>query len=167
MASYATLAKAVQGLKKIISCFVIERKHRSLKRVALYVVRHLEHTSLTDLATQQCEQIIDGHSLFQREFLVHPTTVEVFGTSLTRSNIAVLECGDIHARDIIYVKGGQLARITGFWQSAPGIITAHCIACELVEGYKYRDSESVVFVQSQTIIDGEFRVALPFLARFR
>ena len=163
-------------MKKIISCFVTERKHRALKRAAMYVFRHLEHTSLADLVTQQCEQIIDGHSLFQREFLVHPSTVEILGQSLTRSRAAILECGNIHARDIIYVVGGQLARITDVWQSASGIITAQCTACELVEGYTYRDSESVLFVQSQTIIDavayrnkadGEFRVVLPFLARFR
>ena len=170
------LAQQYRSMEKIISCFVTERKHRSLKRAALYVFRHLEHTSLADLLTQQCEQIIDGHSLFQREFLVHPTTVEVFGTSLTRSSIAVLECGNIHARDVIYVDGGQLARITGFWRAESGVITAHCTACEHVGGYKYRDSETVIFVKSQTIIDavayrkllgGEFRVALPFLARYR
>ena len=152
-----------------------ERKHRSLKRAALYVFRYLEHTSLADTATQQCEQILDVHSLSQREFLVHPSTVEILGLSLTRSSVAVLECGNIHARDIIYVKGGQLARITDLLQSASGTITAQCTACELVAGHKHRDSESVLFVQRQTIIhavayrnlaDGEFRVALPFLARF-
>ena len=81
----------------------------------------------------------------------------------------------MHARDIIYVKGGQLARITDFWQSEPGIITAQCTACKLVAKDTYRDSDSVLFVQNQTIIDGvayrslgdgEFRVLLPFLARF-
>ena len=81
----------------------------------------------------------------------------------------------MHARDIIYVKGGQLARITGFWQSASGVLTTQCTACELVEEHKYRDSAAVLFVPSHTIIDavayrnladGEFRVVLPFLARF-
>ena len=131
---------------------------------------------MTDLLTQQCEQIIDGHSLFQREFLVRPSTVEILGQSLTRSSVAVLECGNIHTSDIIYVKGGQLARITGFWQSAYGVLPAHCSACERVEENVYRDSVAVSFVGSHTIIDavayrnkadGEFRVALPFLARFR
>ena len=163
-------------MKKIISCFVGERKHRALKTAALYVFRHLEHTSLASLVTQQCDLIIAGHSLLQREFLGNPSTVEIFGVSLTRSKAAVLECGDMHARDIIYVQGGQLARITDFWQSACGLITAQCTACEHVLGHKYRDSKSVVFVPSETIIDavayrllanGEFRVALPFLARFR
>ena len=96
--------------------------------------------------------------------------------SLTRSSIAVLECGNIHARDVIYVDGGQLARIAGFWRAESGVITAHCTACEHVGGYKYRDSETVIFVKSESIIDavayrkllgGEFRVVLPFLARYR
>ena len=169
------LPRQYAAMKKIISCFVTERKHRSLKRAALYVFRYLEHTSLADLVTQQCEQILDGHSLFQREFLVHPSTVEVAGESLTRSSAACLECGNIHARDIVYVKGGQLARITGFWQYETGLLTAQCTECEKVEEHIYRDSASVVFVASHTIIDavayrnkddGEFRVVLPFLARF-
>ena len=169
------LPKQHRVMKRIISCFVTERKHRSLKRAALHVFRYLEHTSLADLVTQQCDQIIDGHSLFHREFLVHPSTVEISGLSLARSSVAVLECGSIHARDIIYVKGGQLARITDFWRSASGVITIQCTACELVDGYTYRDGNSVLFAQSQTSIDaiayrnladGEFRVALPCLDRF-
>ena len=81
----------------------------------------------------------------------------------------------MHARDIIYVKGGQLARITGVCQSASGVLTAQCTACERVEENVYRDSVAVSFVASHTIIDavayrnlgdGSFRVLLPFLARF-
>ena len=115
-----------------------ERKHRSLKRAALYVFRYLEHTSLADLATQQCEQILGGHSLFQREFLVHPSTIEVRGQSTQRASAACLECGNIHARDIVYVKGGQLARVTGFWQYEAGLLTAQCTECENVGEHTYR-----------------------------
>ena len=166
-------------MAKILSCFVTERKHRSLKRAALYVFRYLEHTSLNDLVTQQCEQILDGHSLFQREFLGHPSTVEILGLTLTTSRMAILECGNIHARDIIYVIGGTLARVADFWLSESGIITAQCTACvrvASVAGYTYRDTASVIFVQSHKIIDavayrnlagGDFRVVLPYLARHR
>ena len=163
------------AMKKIISCFVTERKHRSLKRAALYVFRYLEHTSLADLVTQQCEQILDGHSLFQREFLVHPSTIEVGGQSINRSNAACLECGNIHARDIVYVKGGQLVRLTGFWEYEAGLLTAQGTRCYKVGEHKYRDSAAVVFVESHLIIDavayrtrddGDLRVLLPFLARF-
>ena len=152
-----------------------ERKHRSSKRAALYVFRYLEHTSLADLVTQQCEQILDGHSLFQREFLVHPSTVEVAVLSINRASAACLECGNIHARDIVYVRGRQLARITGFWQYESGVLTAECTECEKVAEHIYRDSASVIFVQSHTIIDaiayrnktdGEFRAILPFLSLF-
>ena len=96
--------------------------------------------------------------------------------SLSRSVGAVLECGGLHAGDIIYIAGRKLARITWFWQTKPGVITAQCTACEFVAGSTYRDSDSVLFVQSDTIIDavayrslddGKFRASLPFLARFR
>ena len=165
-----------RAMKKVISCFVTERKHRALKQASLYVFRHLEHTSLANLVSQQCEQIIDGHSLFQRAFLVHPSPVELTGLDLTRSSAAVLDCGGLHSGDIIYVAGGNLARITAFWQSEPGVITAQCTGCELVEGSIYRDSDSVLFVPHDTIVDacayrklrgGDFRVLLPFLARSR
>ena len=165
-----------RAMKKVISCFVTERKHRALKQAALYVFRHIEHTSLASLVSQQCEQIIDGHSLFQRAFLVHPSPVELAGLDLTRSTAAVLDCSGLHSGDIIYVAGGNLARITAFWQSAPGVITAQCTGCELVDGSIYRDSDSVLFVPHDTIVDacayrklggGDFRVLLPFLARFR
>ena len=108
---------------------------------------------MADLLTQQCELIIDDRSLCQRELLVHPSTVEIAGQSLTRSSAACLECGNIHARDIIYVKGGQLGRITGFWQYESGVLTAQCTKCEKVAEHIYRDSASVLFVPSHTIID--------------
>ena len=169
------LPRQYETMKKIISCFVTERKHRSLKRSALYVFRYLEHTSLADLVTQQCEQILDGHSLFQREFLVHPSTIEVGGQNIKRANAACLECGNIHARDIVYVKGGQLVRLTAFWEYKAGLLTAQGTRCYKVGEHKYRDSATVVFVESHFIIDavayrkrddGDLRVLLPFLARF-
>ena len=170
------LPEQYRAMKKVISCFVTERKHRALKQAALYVFRHLEHTTLCSLVSQQCEQILDGHSLFQRAFLVHPSTVVIAGLSLTTSSSAVLECGGLHASDIIYVEGGSLARIVEFWQTEPDVITAQCTGCELVSGSIYRDIDSVIFVQHDTIIDavayrklhdGTFRVLLPFIARFR
>ena len=170
------LPEQYRAMTKVISCFVAERKHRALKQAALYVFRYLEHTSLASLVTQQCEHIIDGHSLFQRAFLVHPSPVVIAGLSLTRSKGAVLECGGLHAGDVIYVEGGDLARITEFWQSEQDVITAQCTGCERVRGSIYRDIDSVVFVHHDTIIDavayrklddGTFRALLPFLARFR
>ena len=165
-----------RAMKKVISCFVTERKHRALKKCALHVFRHLEHTTLNSLVTQQCEQILDGHSLFQRAFLAHPSTVAIEGFSMTTSSSACLECGSLLARDILYIDGGSLARIVEFWQIGPDTIIAHCTRCELVRGSIYRDTDSRVFVQHDTIIDavayrilhdGTFRVILPFLARFR
>ena len=66
-----------RNMKKVIACFVTERKHRALKAAALYVLRHIEHTSLLSLVSQQCELIIEGHSLFQPEFLVNPSPVDI------------------------------------------------------------------------------------------
>lgn len=168
------LPSLYRRLRKVISCFVTERKHKAVKGAALYVFRHLEHTVLADILNQQCEQILDGHSLFQRQFLAHPKTIDVFGHRLNRSSEAVLECGHIYTGDVIYVVGGVVARIMCFWQLAEHI-TAQCHVCEKVDECEYRDGTNVSFVSTDSILDamsyrprpdGSFMVLLPFAARF-
>ena len=49
---------------------VTERKHRLVKSAALFVFRSLEHTTLAHILNDQCEQVIEGHSLFQKRFFI-------------------------------------------------------------------------------------------------
>ena len=62
-------------LGRLLSCFVTERKHREIKAASLHVFRHLEHTVLRDVINKSMEQILDGHDLYTKEFLVNPTAV--------------------------------------------------------------------------------------------
>ena len=39
----------MEWLGKLLSCFSTERKHKMIKRAALYIFRHMEHTVLTDI----------------------------------------------------------------------------------------------------------------------
>ncbi len=60
---------------------------------------------------EQCEQIRDGHSLYQRSFLVHPTDCELMGCTLSRSTEAVLVCGHLHTEDVLFMVDGGVSRV--------------------------------------------------------
>ena len=42
-------------LRKLLSCFVTERKHRATKRAALFVFRHIDNTVIKDCDENNCE----------------------------------------------------------------------------------------------------------------
>ena len=168
-------------LRKAISCFAWERKHRSAKRVAIFVFRHSEHTTLTGMLHEQCEQIRDGHTLFQRSFLVRPMDVQINDSKLVRSTEAVLFCGHLHADDILYTLDGAFARVVYFWQSAASLdggelpIIAQCTLCEKINETVYRDSRVVSCIDEDSIVDAVvykpmsetahcFRVIKPYIA---
>ena len=168
----------IRRLGKVISCFAAERKHRSAKRAALHVFRHLEHTTLADMLNQQCEQILDGHNLFKRRFLAHRLDVEAMGQTFARSTEAVLECGHLHSDDVIYCVDGVVARVRCFWQLADdddAPLVAQCTLCDKLSAILYRDSETVSFIESDSIVDamtykprddGVIRVILPYIAQY-
>lgn len=64
---------------------VTERKHRLVKAAALFVFRSLEHTTLAHILNAQCEQVIEGHSLFQKRFLVRPSHLDISDLRRTSS----------------------------------------------------------------------------------
>ena len=172
------LAKLYARLNKIISCFVTERKHRAVKRRALYIFRHYEHTTLTSIINDQCEQIIEGHSLFKESFLVSPH--EVGGASfLQKSTRAVFKCGEVVFDDIVYIAGGVIARVVCFWEmshESQGIFV-QCNVCKPIAGnkYQYKDSDDVEFFPELSIVGPVsyrpmpygMRVIFPFKAKFR
>lgn len=172
------LAETFKRIQKVMSCFVCERKHRVAKKAALQVFRHIEHVVLATMVNAQCEQMLDGFSLFQKEFLAHPRTVIFFGIGMLRSSEAVLQCGCIHAQDIVYLEGGVVARVRWFWQVSLGSnIVLQCTMCSSVDGqYKYRDSKKLHFTPVDAIVDamiyryigsGVFRIIKPFAAKYR
>ena len=153
---------------------VTERKHKSVKGASLFVFRHLEHTALSSILNAQCEQIIAGHSLFQREFLVSPSSLGLDFAALSRSSSIVLECGHLAVDDIVYIGGGSIARAQCFYE-LNGCFTMQCIKCVHLRGHVYRDGTSVSFVACndivdsvayRTLADNSLRIILPWKARF-
>lgn len=155
---------------------VTERKHKIVKGASLFVFRHLEHTTLSSILTAQCEQIIAGHSLFQKEFLVSPSSLDLDFAAVNRSSSIVLECGQLAVRDLVYIGGGggSNARAECFYE-LNGCFTMQCIKCEHVRGHVYRDGTSVSLIACNDIVepvayrelpDNSFRIILPWKARF-
>ena len=101
-------------LGKLLSCFVCERKHRTVKDNALHVFRHIEHTVLADVINKQCHQMISGIDIFKEQFLVGPRSVtDVPG--LMQSRKAVLAIGSVSAGDILWLIDARCGRITLFY----------------------------------------------------
>ena len=171
------LPNLYRRIQRVISCFVAERKHRSVKKAALHVFRYLEHTALVDVISQQCNQILDGHDLFKPRLLIRPTDFfyEDMNLHVQRSSHAALECGELARDDVIYVHGGMIARIVCFW-SDNDMITAQCHECARVDNdFIYRDTCTVTFIDATAIVDalcfrslddGDFRICLPYKAYF-
>ena len=108
----------IQGmmrLGKLLSCFVCERKHRTVKDSALHVFRHIEHTVVYDLVNKQCEQLFEGVDLFQETFLINPRQVDDI-PFLARSPKAVLKMGSLHTGDIIWIANCRCGRIKTFYE---------------------------------------------------
>lgn len=157
------------------NCKVGERKHRGVKSAALFVFRSLEHTTLASILNAQCEQVIEGHSLFQKQFLVSPSHLDIFDTRCSRSSTIVLECGQVASADVVYICGGAVVRAECFWE-LNGCFTMQCKVCSHVGGHLYRDgtaadsfiacTEIVDTVAYRPLPDGSFRVILPWKARF-
>ena len=122
----------------------------------------------------QCEQVIAGHCLFQKEFLVAPSTMVLFDVPFNRSSKVVLECGELAASDLVYIVGGTVARAQHFLEFN-GCLTMQCIVCARISRNVYKDGNTVSFFSCDDIVDavayrqlsdGSCRVLLPFQARF-
>ena len=99
---------------KLLSCFVTERKHRTVKNAALHVMRYIEHTVLIDVVNQMCEQMVGGHDLFEKMFLVQPKECKLQPDILT-SKKAVLECGAVSHNDVIFFEDFACGRVQAFF----------------------------------------------------
>lgn len=159
---------------KISIAKVTERKHRLVKSAALFVFRSLEHTTLAHILNAQCEQVIEGHSLFQKRFLVRPSHLDISDIRCTRSSTMVLECGMISKDDIVYTRGGFVVRAVCFWE-IQGHFTMQCKMCMQVSGYVYEHTvHPDSFIACDDIVEpmayrpftnGSFRILLPWKAQ--
>jgi hypothetical protein len=107
-------------LGALLSCFVCERKHRFTKKAALHVFRSIDNTVVKEMLSRQCEAIRHGgESLFKKQFLSRPKTLNFAGTILHRASTACLPCGSVSEGDLVWSRSGDsvvVGRVLGFWQ---------------------------------------------------
>ena len=161
-------------LGKLLSCFVTERKHRDIKASALHVFRHIEHTVLADVVNKQCQQMVGGVELFMERFLVSPHFVQG-GNGLHRSRRAVLPCGEVSDKDIVWLRSAQCARVKMFYQSSDPlspIIVDAVVMANIANDPSFLDELIVeqILVDSVEVVDAcvwfydepaQIRVAIP------
>jgi hypothetical protein len=105
----------IEFLWKLLSCFVTERKHRTNKRAALFVVRHMDNAVITDMVNKQCDAVCGNvNSLFSNMFLVSPKEVTLAGMTFERAREAVLPCGMLRIDDLLYVATNIVDRAVCF-----------------------------------------------------
>ncbi len=159
-------------LGKLLSCFVCERKHRTVKDSALHVFRHIEHTVLADVINKQCHQLMhEGHDLFKEEFLVRPR--QVGGVpDLLRSRHAVVHCGGIHVGDVVWCKDGRCGRVHMFYELQGSIVVSLHVYSNAMGDPTMFDEAAItdVFLDAREIVDactwyyidyGVIKVAVP------
>lgn len=109
-------------LGKLMSCFVCERKHRSVKDTALHVFRHIEHTVLADVLNKQAQQMANGDHLSEETFLVAPRSIDGAPANMLRSRGAVLRCGEVRVGDVVGLHGGVCGRVNMFYKAGQSIL---------------------------------------------
>ena len=125
------IVDGIRWLGKALSCFVTERKHRTVKDSALHVFRHIEHTVLADIVNKQCKQMIEGMNLFLQQFLVEPG--ELVGLAgVLRSRTAMLRCGTVRRCDIVWLSDATCGRVNCFYEVG-GQIFSHLSMFESIE----------------------------------
>lgn len=163
---------------KCLSCFVTERKHRLTKKAALHSFRHIEQTVLRDLANRHCQTVSDPMSSLFRQtyFNLKPKVVHLDGIELYWSQSIVTTCGLLKVKDIIYLAGGRVAKVTNFWADATDLdgIYAQVLVYTCIGNSLYNTVAPVSdFVRVVDIVDavawaryedGVIRVILPIIA---
>ena len=105
------LTQNMMHIGRLMSCFVTERKHRSVKAAALHTFRHMEKTVLQDLCNRTVEQMRADDCLYKESYLIGGKSVA--GNDNVRTSLrANLVCGQITATDIVRLKSEEFARVS-------------------------------------------------------
>ena len=168
----------MRWLGKLLSCFVTERKHRSSKKAALHVFRHMEHTVLSDMVNQMCEVMADG-ALFTKTWLLNAQRYTVQDSALHMSRGALLECGEVKEGDIVWLISDFVGRVHSFWRqdNSPQVFIQIQIMDRILEDgtvYFTEFTHVMHFAEAAHVLDaciwiykrpGVLKVLAPFAAR--
>ena len=95
------LADDLWRLRRCITCFPLERKHRDLKGVSLYAFRNVELSSTRDYVNHAVQSMIEGRFRFQENWLDDAEETVINGQNFQVSWHAHTPVGEIHRDDVL------------------------------------------------------------------
>ena len=120
------IADHMRNLGRLLSCFVTERKHRTMKRTADHSFRNFETNLARDLLNLTIERYSGSDCMFLPEHLISPKVLPVDSVrvcaylpqnlvrELLVSSRAVLKCGSISKGDIVMLSDRAVGRVECF-----------------------------------------------------
>ena len=108
------------AINKLVSCFVLERKHRVTKDAARECMRHIEHTVVVDMVNRHCCHAQNNESTYQMQYLLESQPTSVPKT--TSASAAVISIGTVHKSDVVFLVDGSVAKVDRLWQDASGLV---------------------------------------------
>ena len=106
------LIEGFRSMGVCLSCFAMERKHRSVKAASLRIFRHFESTVLRDLAHSQLIDLSDP-LLYKAVSLINPRAG--VADTLYRSTTARFPCGELHIGDVCWAAGRSVVGLVAFF----------------------------------------------------
>lgn len=118
----------IRSVGKLLSCFVTERKHRSVKHIATHAFRNFETVVTRDLLCGIVDRAGGDCNLYSPEHLVSPSTLHTGPQASFRSVCAEsqgdlffatgaeLLCGSIRKGDVVMFRGGIVGQVSRFVQ---------------------------------------------------
>jgi hypothetical protein len=85
---------------KMLTCFVLERKHRATKDAARECFRYIEHTVIVDLVNRQCTNAMSKDSALDKMHLLNE--MQIHGTDIVSAIGANLPCGNVLKGDVVF-----------------------------------------------------------------
>ena len=101
------LARDLWRMGSTLSCFPLERKHRDLKEIILYVFRSVELTSAKDFVNHAVQNLIEGRFRLEEYWLENDVDVNVRGHDFNVSWHAHTPIGEIRRDDVVVAREGD------------------------------------------------------------
>ena len=156
----------VTDIGLLLSCFVTERKHKTVKRAAVWTFRHYDHTVIADVVYRELQNLRSSTFLFSKESLVSPAAVH----GMEASNTASFVFGEVCKGDLLACRGGRIIEAQKCWcqsnsivaQGQPLIATGRCTHWrKATSGIVFVPSNDLVAVVAWAPQRDELRISLP------
>ena len=133
----------------LLSCFVTERKHKTVKRAAVWTFRHYDHTLIADVVYRELENLRSSTVLFSKESLISPVAVH----DMEASNNASFVFGEVRQGDLVACRGGRIMEAQKFWGKSNSIVAQGRPLVATERGTHWRKATSgIAFVPSNDLV---------------